>query len=91
MLTFVHPKQHEMDSALITDYGLGMMEINPQLTAGQRARGHLGSIPGYRAFVGHFPDHGFTVALLYNSDKDDCVPMLEGLIGVVLRNLREEP
>lgn len=46
MLTFVYPKQDEMDGPLFVDYGLGIMEINPQLIRGQRTLGHLGSIPG---------------------------------------------
>lgn len=87
MLTFVHPKQEEMDGPLFVDYGLGMQEINPQLLRGQRVRGHLGSIPGYRAFVGHFTDHGVTMVVVYNSDTDDGFPILDGLLETVLNNL----
>jgi D-alanyl-D-alanine carboxypeptidase len=90
MLTFVHPKQQEMDGPLFIDYGLGVMEINPQLMRDQRARGHLGSIPGYRAFVGHFTDHGVTMVVLYNSDTDEGgFPILDAMLGTVLNNLRQ--
>ena len=37
MLTFVHPKPEETGGPLLVDYGLGLMEINPQLLRGQRA------------------------------------------------------
>jgi hypothetical protein len=69
MVAFVHPKQEEMDKPLFADYGLGLMEINPQLMRGQRTLGHLVSIPGYRAFVGHFTDHGVTIVVFYNSEE----------------------
>jgi D-alanyl-D-alanine carboxypeptidase len=88
MLTFVHPKPEEMDKPLFVDYGLGLMEINPQLVRGQRMLGHLGSTPGYRAVVGHFTDHGVTMAMLYNSDTDQGgVPSMEGLLETVLNHL----
>lgn len=91
MLTFVHPKPEETGGPLLVDYGLGLMEINPQLLRGQRALGHLGSIPGYRAFVGHFPDLGVTMAVLYNSDTDEGgFPILDGLLGTVLKNLKQK-
>jgi D-alanyl-D-alanine carboxypeptidase len=93
MLTFVHPRPDEMDKPLCVDYGLGIMEVNPQLMRGERALGHFGSIPGYRAFVGHFPDHGMTIALLHNSDTDNAFPILDGVLEIVLNNLghKSEP
>jgi len=94
MLTFVHPKPEETDGPLFVDYGLGLMEINPHLLRGQRTLGHLGSTPGYRAFVGHLADHGVTMAVLYNSDTDNGFPIVDGLLGTVLNNLgakRERP
>ena len=91
MLTFVHPKQHEMHGPLFVDYGLGLMEINPQLLRSQRSWGHLGSIPGYRAFLGHFPDHGVTMVVLYNSDTDNGFPIVDKLLETVLHNLGQNP
>jgi hypothetical protein len=91
MLTFVHPKPEETDGSLFVDYGLGLMEINPQLMRGQRVLGHLGSTPGYRAFVGHFSDLGVTMGVLYNSDTDEGgIPILDGLLGTVLKNLEQK-
>jgi len=88
MMTYVHPKPQEMDGPLLVDYGLGLMEINPQLMRGQRAWGHLGSTPGYRAFMGHLPDYGVTMVMLYNSDTDEGgIPMVDGLLGAVQKNV----
>ncbi len=86
MLKFVHPKPEEADNPLFTDYGLGVMEINPNLMRGQRSIGHLGSIPGYRALVGHLADYDITLAFLYNSDTDNGgIPILDGLLETVLK------
>lgn len=90
MMTFVHPKPHEMDKPLFVDYGLGMGEVNAQLMRGQRTRGHFGSIPGYRAFAGHLMDHGVTVVLLLNSDTDNAFPILDGLLDIVLNHLGQD-
>ena len=90
MQTFVHPKPEECDGPLFVDYGLGLMEINPQLMRGQRSLGHFGSIPGYRAFVGHFTDHGVTMVILHNSDTDGGFPILDGLLGTVLNHTRQK-
>lgn len=86
MLTMVHPTPEELGSPLLVDYGLGVMDINPRLLRGERTLGHLGSIPGYRAFVGHFVDRGVTMAVLYNSDSDEGFAIVDGLLGVVLRD-----
>jgi len=90
MLTMVHPAPQELGSPLLVDYGLGIMAINPQLLRGERALGHLGSIPGYRAFVAHFVDRGMTMAVLYNSDTDEGFGIVDGLLGVVLDHLDEQ-
>jgi D-alanyl-D-alanine carboxypeptidase len=87
MLTFVHPKQNEIDNPLFIGYGLGVMEINPQMMRGQRTMGHLGSIPGYRAFTSHLVDCGVTMVILYNSDTDKGgMSILDGLLVNVLKN-----
>jgi D-alanyl-D-alanine carboxypeptidase len=89
MLKFVHPKQSEMDKPLFVDYGLGVMDINPQLMRGQHTLGHLGSIPGYRAFAGHLVDSEVTIVVLYNSDTDEGgIPILDGLLVTVLKNVK---
>lgn len=87
MLTMVHPTPEELGSPLLVDYGLGVMDINPQILRGERTLGHLGSIPGYRAFVGHFVDRGVTMAVLYNSDADEGFAIVDGLLGAVLGEL----
>jgi hypothetical protein len=87
MLTFVSPKEGEVDKPLFVGYGLGVMDINPQLMRGEHACGHLGSIPGYRAFVGHITDRNVTLAVLYNSDSDEGgIPIIDGLLGVIINN-----
>ena len=90
MLTFVHPRPEEREGPLFVDYGLGVMEVNPQLMRGQRTLGHLGSIPGYRAFVGHLVDRGVTMVVLYNSDTDEGFAIVDGLLGAVLNNLGKQ-
>lgn len=87
MLTFVHPRPEERGGPLFVDYGLGIMEINPQLMRGQKTLGHLGSVPGYRAFAGHLVDHDITMVVLYNSDTDNGFPMIDGLLGILLSHL----
>lgn len=86
MMAFVHHKPEETDGPLFVDYGLGLMEINPQLMRGQKVMGHLGSIPGYRAFAGHLADNNVTMVVLINSDTDAGFPILDGLLGAVLKN-----
>jgi D-alanyl-D-alanine carboxypeptidase len=90
MLTMVRPTPEELGSPLLVDYGLGVMAVNPQLLLGERALGHLGSVPGYRAFVAHFVDRGVTMAVLYNSDTDEGFPMVDGLLETVLDHLKEQ-
>jgi D-alanyl-D-alanine carboxypeptidase len=87
MLTFVHPKPEETGGPLFVDYGLGVMQINPQFMRGQKTLGHLGSIPGFRAFVGHFPDHDVTMVVLYNSDTDNGFPIIDGMLAAILKHL----
>lgn len=87
MLTFVHPKAEETDGPLFVDYGLGIMQINPQLMRGQKTLGHLGSVPGFRAFVGHFPELNATMAVLYNSDTDNGFVIIDGLLSRMLNHL----
>ena len=90
MLTFVHPKAEETGGPLLVDYGLGIMQINPQLMRGQRTLGHLGSIPGFRAFVGHFSEHDLTMAVLYNSDTDNGFAIIDGLLVRILNHLEQK-
>ncbi len=89
LLTFVHPKPEETGGPLFVDYGLGVMQINPQFLRGQTAYGHLGSVPGFRAFVGHFPDQNVTMAVLYNSDTDNGSVIIDGLLAKVLEHPRK--
>jgi D-alanyl-D-alanine carboxypeptidase len=89
MLAMVHPTPAELGSPLLVDYGLGVMDLNPQILRGERTLGHLGSIPGYRAFVGHFVDRGVTMVVLYNSDTDEGFAIVDGLLGTVLDHLGE--
>jgi D-alanyl-D-alanine carboxypeptidase len=90
MLTFVHPKPEETDGPLFTDYGLGVMELSPQLMGGQRIMGHLGSIPGYRSLMGHMTDYNVTIVILINTDSDNGFPIVAGIIETILKNVSKK-
>jgi D-alanyl-D-alanine carboxypeptidase len=69
MLTFV--KAH--DEGGMNGYGLGVERY--QFPGGVEAIGHLGTIAGYLAFVGHLPAQGVDVAMAITS-RDDPSPVL---------------
>jgi D-alanyl-D-alanine carboxypeptidase len=72
---------------LITGYGLGVQDLDPSLTGGQPAWGHLGSIPGYRALLAHLPQQGVTLAVMANTDSDNAMAVVDGLLEVLLQRL----
>ena len=87
MLTFVRPDDYGNEPPIFTGYGLGVLEWIPQLTHGEYGYGHSGSIPGYRAFLAHLPEHELTIAVLSNSDKEqELGEMIDALLAVVLDN-----
>jgi D-alanyl-D-alanine carboxypeptidase len=82
MLTFISPTPGE---PLVVGYGLGLFEVTPAFVEGQTVWGHGGSIPGYRAFVGHLPDLGITMSVLINSESEEGFgDFITGLLRVIL-------
>jgi D-alanyl-D-alanine carboxypeptidase len=82
MLTFVFPNPGE---PRVAGYGLGLVEVEPDLVEGQTVWGHGGSIAGYRAFVGHLPGPGITISVLINSDSEEGFgEFITGLLQVIL-------
>ncbi len=76
-------------------YGLGVIMMELPEGAG-RAWGHSGMMPGYRTEAYHFPDHGFTLALMVNTShpaalKTSPLRMLAELAGGVAVALRAFP
>jgi D-alanyl-D-alanine carboxypeptidase len=85
MLTFIQPEDYGNEPPIFSGYGLGVVEWIPQLLHGEYGYGHSGSIPGYRAFLAHLPDHNITMAVLSNSDKEEeLAAIVDGLLAVVL-------
>lgn len=85
MLTFHSPCP---DEPLVAGYGLGTMEMSPEVLGGQQIRGHLGSQHGYRAFGGYFPQYGVSMALLINDDTDEGgFHIMMNLLGALLPGL----
>jgi len=91
MLTFVGPVRNE---PMMKGYGLGVMDINVGMFlpkwADVRCYGHLGSQIGYTTFVGYFPDHGCSMAIMFNrgcdADTDRAVAIVSGAMLDVLFN-----
>jgi D-alanyl-D-alanine carboxypeptidase len=89
MLTFVGPVRNE---PMMKGYGLGVMDINVGMFlpkwADVRCYGHLGSQIGYTTFVGYFPDHGCSMAIMFNrgcdADTDRAVAIVSGAMLDVL-------
>ncbi len=64
-----------------TEYGLGVIIRQTPLGA---SWGHSGFFPGYLTEMAYFPDHGFAVAVQYNSSD---LPSLRMSPGAVLMEL----
>ena len=91
MLTFHSPTPGE---PLVFGYGLGVMEFPPEILGGMLGRadvsmwGHLGSQYGYRAFVGHLPEHSVSISVLINDDTDEGITYISiALLKVLLSHL----
>lgn len=74
------------DENFLVGYGMGVQDFNPALTRGQPAWGHLGSIHGYRAFLGHLPQQGLTLAVMTNTDSDNAIVVVDRLLEILLEN-----
>ena len=85
ILTFHSPCSGE---PFMAGYGLGVVEISPEVLGGQQIWGHLGSQYGYRTFGGYFPQHGVSMALLINDDTDEGgFHIMMNLLGALLPGL----
>jgi D-alanyl-D-alanine carboxypeptidase len=87
MLDFYRMDDWCGESPLITGYGLGVQDLDPSLTRGRPAWGHLGSIPGYRALLAHLPQRGVTLAVMTNTDSDGAMAVVDGLLEVLIEHL----
>jgi D-alanyl-D-alanine carboxypeptidase len=85
MLSFVRPDDYGNEPPIFSGYGLGVLEWIPEILHGESGYGHSGSIPGYRAFLAHLPEHDITIAVLSNSDKEEeLAAIVDELLAVVL-------
>lgn len=85
MLTFIHPEDYGNEPPIFSGYGLGLEEWIPQLLPGEYGYGPSGSIPGYRAFMAHLPEHELTIVVLSNSDKEQKLgAVIDALLVIVL-------
>lgn len=84
MLDFYRTDDWCGDDFFLTGYGLGVMDFRPELTYGEPAWGHLGNIPGYRTYLAHLYQQGITLVIMANTDTNDLLPIIDGLLGVVL-------
>jgi D-alanyl-D-alanine carboxypeptidase len=92
MLDFTGPVRGE---PLMKGYGLGVVDINVGLMQPRwenvRVYGHLGSQYGYMAFVGYFPDHGVSMAVMSNRGGDsESARAITTVGGAVIDALLED-
>jgi len=78
------------DDAFLIGYGMGVQEFNPAISSGQPAWGHLGSIQGARTYLAHLYQQGITIVIMINTDTDNAMPIVDGLLGVVLNHRDKE-
>jgi FMN phosphatase YigB (HAD superfamily) len=86
MLAFVRPDDYGNEPPIFTGYGLGFVECVPELFDGVYGYGYSGSIPDYRAFLAHLPEHKLTIVLLSNSDKEEELAAVLGTLLVMVRD-----
>jgi len=84
MLDFYRTDDWCGDDFFLSGYGLGVMDFTPELAHGEPAWGHLGSIPGYRTYLAHLHQQGITIVIMANTDTNDLLPFIDGLLAVVL-------
>jgi hypothetical protein len=67
-----------------TGYGLG---LSLAIDRGARVVEHEGGDPGFRTYLGRYPDHGLAVAVLCNTRTADPVSLGHAVAGVYLDTL----
>jgi D-alanyl-D-alanine carboxypeptidase len=91
MLTFIRPDDFGNEPPISSGYGLGVLEWIPAILRGEYGHGHSGSIPGYRAFLAHLPEHKLTIAVLSNSEKEEeLAAIVDALLAVVVATLEQD-
>jgi CubicO group peptidase (beta-lactamase class C family) len=90
MLDFYRTDDWCGDEQFIKGYGMGVQDYNPGLTRGQPAWGHLGSIFGYRTFLAHLYQQGVTIVVMTNTDSDNALSIVNGLLDIVLNHAVRE-
>ncbi|MFB0543897.1 MAG: serine hydrolase domain-containing protein, partial [Candidatus Bathyarchaeia archaeon] len=86
MLSFHSPCPGE---PLVAGYGLGVMKFSRDSIQGEQVWGHIGSTPGYRAFLGYLPKHDVSMSVLINSDCSDevCGRLINALLKIIVNHL----
>jgi len=81
----------------LSGYGLGVMFVDYKLAEksfgvkGVRMWGHGGSTLGFRSIVMYLPDHGTTISVLINGNKDEgLINIFVGLLKVVVDALSKK-
>jgi CubicO group peptidase (beta-lactamase class C family) len=69
-----------------TGYGLGIVT---EVYRGARLVGHGGADAGYRAYIGHFPDHVLSLAVLCNAASANPAALARSVADVLLRDQLE--
>lgn len=94
MLDFHSPAPNEPP---LSGYGLGVMFVDYELAEksfgvkGVRMWGHGGSTLGFRSIVMYLPDHGTTISVLINGNKDESlINIFVGLLKVVVDDLSKK-
>jgi D-alanyl-D-alanine carboxypeptidase len=70
-------------------YGLGW--YTQTMKNGRNAVWHGGSLPGFRAYFGRFPNERVTVILLTNGDDVDVMDVANGLADLYLTRAQPQP
>jgi CubicO group peptidase (beta-lactamase class C family) len=67
---------YRLSDGTLTEYGFGffLKDIN-----GIKSIGHGGSIDGFEAMAFYIPERDIYIAILFNSDSDDFIPLVENI------------
>jgi CubicO group peptidase (beta-lactamase class C family) len=64
-----------------TDYGFGLSLVKDR---GARVQEHEGSDPGFRTYLGRYPEHGLAIAVLCNTRSVNAVALGHDIAGIYL-------
>lgn len=90
MMKFVAPEPDDERGILVAGYGLGAVQLNPDLFEGTLVIGHSGGTLFYSAAALYLPDYGVTIGALQNFDNDDTFgSTLEQVVDVVTAHVEQ--